>query len=174
MQRYEMPKGYKVKGWSFLNDEFGLFTENNNYNYSNQGIKTRPLSFLLWAVAYLMDNFTPAMTFERVALILMLSDMKYFEMDVAVKRTGWSRNKCDEAIRGLTKAGYIKREKPLNKKGLYMNRMYEVEYKYYPTHKYSALLKRLEDEFEKIVVEKDVTIGNAQDAPSEIKSSPKY
>lgn len=167
-----MPKGYRVKGWKFLSEELGILGGNHNYNLSEKSLKTRPLSFLLWAVAYLVDNLKPKMVFEDIAFLLMFSDIKYFEMHIVPKRTGWGTNKCDRVVKKMLTTGYLQRERPKSKRGVYHNEVYDVEYKYYPTTKYSTFIKRLEDEFEAITLEKDITIGEAEDAPREIKDSP--
>lgn len=167
-----MPKGYKVKNWKFLSKELGILGDGYNYTLSEKSLKTKPLSFLLWAVAYLIDNLKPSMVFEDVAFMLMISDMRYFEMHVIEKRTGWSRLKSDRVVQKLMNSGYLKREKPSFKKGVYENYVFNAEYKYYPTPKYAKLMTRLETEFEAIFKEKDISLGGASDFPNEVKGSP--
>lgn len=169
-----MPKGYKVKNWKFLTEEFGILDTNHNYCISERSLKTRPLSFIFWGVSYLVDNFNPHMIFEDMAFLLMFSDMKYFEMHVAERRTGWGRNKTDKVVKNLMRNGYLKRERPTTRQGLYGSVVYDVEYKYYPTPKYTKLVRRLEDEMEALFKERDLSIGKAEESPNEVKNSPKY
>lgn len=169
-----MPRGYKVKNWKFLTEEFGILNDNHNYNISEKSIKTRPLSFMFWAVSYIIDNLHPKMVFEDVAFLLMFSDMKYFEMHVVPKRTGWSVEKSNRVVKKLMGSGFIDREKPTTKQSLYGSLVYKLEYKYYPTTKYTKLISKLEEEMERVFELRDVSVGDAEDTPNEVKGSPKY
>lgn len=167
-----MAIGNKVKDWKKLNDEFGFLAENYNYNISGSSIKTRPLSFLLWSVSYLIDNFVPALSFEDVAFMLMISDFKYFEMHVLEKRTGWGRSKCDAVVGRMVTNGYLHKERPSVRKHIYKNLVVNLEYKYTPTRKYKSILRDLEINFEKVFKEYNLSIGKAELPPRQVKGSP--
>lgn len=135
----------KILGIEKLNKRFGLFDNNHNYNLSEKSIKTRPYSFQLWAVSYVVSEVARKWNFDEIAFMMMISDLRYFEDHVIIERSGWSQQKYLDIRDRLLDSGYLRREVPKTEKAIYKNLIYKTPYKYYPTHRYRMFIQRIED-----------------------------
>lgn len=146
----------KILGIKQLNKRFGLFDNNHNYNLSEKSITTKPYSFQLWAVSYLVSEVIEKWNFEQIAFMMMITDLNYFESSFMVKRSGWSVRKIDAMITTMLANGMLRKEKPKTDKAIFKNLIYKTAYKYYPTHKYKAFIKRLEDSLKELHTQIDI------------------
>lgn len=156
-------------GFKHLNKEFGLFDTNHKYNLSEKGLATKPYSFELWAVSYIVDRATDKYNFQDIAFMMMISDLKYFEVHFLEERTGWAVEVCQEIIDRLTKQGYFKREKPKANNAIYYNRVVNLTYKYYPTHKYRTFLKKIENDLKELHEQTEIVKRKGISPPNKSK-----
>lgn len=149
-----MPKN-KILGLKHLNQKLGLFDNSHNYNLSEKSILSKPFSFQLWAVAYVVDKVAERWNFKEIAFMMMFTDCRYLEESFVSKRTGWSKDKCNDLLHKMLDAGYFSVKKPKNDMSIYRDKVYRVAYKYYPTHKYKAFIKRVENALKELHEEID-------------------
>lgn len=158
--------------FNFLNKEYGLFNNTHEYCLSEKSIKTRPLSYYFWGVCYLADRVTDNLNFQELCFILMTSHFKYYEEHILGDVTGWSHEKNKRVLTSLISKGYVKKEIPPNRQSLYKRTFYKVAYKYYPTKKADALLKKIEDGFNRLLNKLDEDAEGLSKKPKPLKGTP--
>lgn len=159
----------KILGFNHLNKKLGLFDTNHNYNLSEKSIATKPYSFQLWAVSYIVDKATDRLNFKEIAFMMMVSDLKYFEEHILPERTGWSERACKETLATLTEVGLFRRERPSADNAIYYNRVAKTTYKYYPTHKYKAFLNKIENQLKDLQENIEEYKEKGVDPPNQLK-----
>lgn len=137
--------------YKHLNNKYGLFSNNVDYNFSEKSVRTNKYSFLLWSCSYLIDKVAPNLHFDDVAFLFMISDLPMFEEHILHKRTGWGEIKNRESLERAIKRGYIHKEIPKSEYDFYKQYTYKVPYKYHQTPKLSSIIKRFQNEYDSLL-----------------------
>lgn len=142
--------------------KWGLFHDKHKYYYSEKRHKRREAHLHFMADVFAMDEITPHLSYNAVALFLLISDMNYFESHVLVDRTGWAVSRIADSLKELISSGYVEVDNPETEFLLYKNKAQKTRRKYKCTTKYEKKYKEIVnrrneilDHFEEVTGQKD-------------------
>ena len=124
-------------------DKYSMFSDKLEYYYSDQRYKRREAHIHFMADVFALGEITPNLSYNGVALFLLISDMKYFELNVLYDRTGWGSSRIAETVKELMRCGYVEAKTPHNEFAIHKNKVVRTKNKYHTTVKYDKTYNKI-------------------------------